>query len=114
MRTSVLESLFGKVTCCRSATSLETRPQQRSFFCEFCELCKNTFFAEHHGTTASDYRGNKGKRFLECFLSVSCVNQKKNGKEKQEEFQSVYLTKAAACTQNNVKCYIPHEESRLG
>ena len=27
-----------------------------SFF-KFCEICKNTFFAEHHMTTASDYSG---------------------------------------------------------
>ena len=25
------------------------------FSCEFCEICKNTFFAEHHRTTASSY-----------------------------------------------------------
>ena len=25
------------------------------FCCEFCEICKITFFAEHHRTTASDY-----------------------------------------------------------
>ena len=25
------------------------------FSCEFCEICKNTFFAEQHRTTASDY-----------------------------------------------------------
>ena len=24
-------------------------------FCEFCEICKNTVFAGHHWTTASDY-----------------------------------------------------------
>ena len=25
------------------------------FSCEFCKIRKNTFFAEHHQTTASDY-----------------------------------------------------------
>ena len=25
------------------------------FPCEFCEICKSIFFAEHHWTTASDY-----------------------------------------------------------
>ena len=25
------------------------------FSCEFCEICKSTFFAEQHRTTASDY-----------------------------------------------------------
>ena len=34
------------------------------FSCEFCKICKNTFFAEHQGTTASDYssiNSNEGK-----------------------------------------------------
>ena len=29
------------------------------FSCEFCENCKNTFFAEHHRMTASDYNSIK-------------------------------------------------------
>ena len=38
------------------------------FSCEFCEICKNVFFAEHHWTTASNYtsinssEGRIGKR----------------------------------------------------
>ena len=38
------------------------------FSCEFCKICKNTFFAEQHRTTASDYsninssEGSIGKR----------------------------------------------------
>ena len=38
------------------------------FSCEFCGICKNTFFAEQHRTTASDYssinssEGSVGKR----------------------------------------------------
>ena len=44
---------FDKVRRYRSATSLEERLQ--AFSCEFCEIYKNTFFAEHHRTTASDY-----------------------------------------------------------
>ena len=34
------------------------------FSCEFCEICKNTFFAEQHLATASDYNseGSTGKR----------------------------------------------------
>ena len=38
------------------------------FSCEFCEICKNNFFAEQHRTTASDYssinssEGSIGKR----------------------------------------------------
>ena len=45
---------FNEVRCCISATSFKTRLQY-SLFCEFWEICKNTFFAEHHQTTASDY-----------------------------------------------------------
>ena len=38
------------------------------FSCEFCEICKNTFLAEQHRATASDYNsinsseGSIGKR----------------------------------------------------
>ena len=28
------------------------------FWCEFCEICQNTLFAEQHRTTVSDYSGN--------------------------------------------------------
>ena len=31
------------------------RPLAQVFSCEFCKIRKNTFFAEHHQTTASDY-----------------------------------------------------------
>ena len=47
-RKNVPESfIFDKVKLCRSAASLKT--------CEFCKICKNTFFAENHQKTASDY-----------------------------------------------------------
>ena len=29
------------------------------FSCEFCEICKNIFFAEHNGATVSDYSSIK-------------------------------------------------------
>ena len=45
---------FDKVKLYRSVTSLKTSLVQ-VFSCEFCEICKNTFFAEHHQTTTSDY-----------------------------------------------------------
>ena len=45
---------FDKVKLCRSVTSLKTSLAQ-VFSCEFCEICKSTFFAEHHRTTTSDY-----------------------------------------------------------
>ena len=44
-------SFLHKVRRCRFATSLKTRLQNKFFF----EICKKTFFAEHHRTTASDY-----------------------------------------------------------
>ena len=31
------------------------RPLAQVFSCEFCKIRKNTFFAEHHQTTAFDY-----------------------------------------------------------
>ena len=31
------------------------------FSCEFCEICKNTFFAEHDLVTASDYSSVNGR-----------------------------------------------------
>ena len=43
---------FDKVKLCRPATSLKTLEQV--FSSEICEICWNTFFAEHHPTTASD------------------------------------------------------------
>ena len=42
--------LFDKVSLCRSATSFKSRFQHRQFV-----ICKNTFFAKHHRTTALDY-----------------------------------------------------------
>ena len=39
-KTTVPESLFNKVTCCMSATLLKKKLQ------EFCEIYKNTYFAE--------------------------------------------------------------------
>ena len=39
----------------KSAASLKTRPQRRCFLVNYCKFRKNTFFAEHHQTTASDY-----------------------------------------------------------
>ena len=34
------------------------------FSCEFCEICKNTFFAEHHRTTASYFSSINGDEGL--------------------------------------------------
>ena len=42
---------FDKVKFCRSSTSLLS--------CEFCEICKNTFFAEHDRATVLDYSSIK-------------------------------------------------------
>ena len=46
---------FDKVKLCRSPALLKTRLYPRCFFCEFCKIRRNTFFAEHHQTTASGY-----------------------------------------------------------
>ena len=47
-RKNVPESfVFDKVKLCRSVASLKT--------CEFCKIRKNTFFADNHQKTASDY-----------------------------------------------------------
>ena len=38
--------------------------QRKKTNCEFCEICKNTFFAAHHRTAASYYSsisGNEGR-----------------------------------------------------
>ena len=43
---------------------LKKKSLAQGFSCEFCKICKNTFFAEHHRTTASYYssiNGNKGR-----------------------------------------------------
>ena len=44
---------FDKVKLCRSATSLKSRLFSAGVSCEFCEICKNIFFAEHNRTNAS-------------------------------------------------------------
>ena len=47
--------IFDKVKLSRSATSFKTSLQCRFFSCEVCGICWNTFFKEHHRTTACDY-----------------------------------------------------------
>ena len=46
---------FIKVASLRAATLLK-RDLGKSVFGEFCEVFKNTFFAEHHRVAASDIR----------------------------------------------------------
>ena len=59
---------FDEVKLCRSATSLKARLSRRCFLVNFCKICKNTYFAEHHWATVSDYssikssEGRIGKR----------------------------------------------------
>ena len=45
--------VFNKVAGLRPATLLKKEAHAQVFSCEFCEISKNTFFAEHLGTTAS-------------------------------------------------------------
>ena len=40
----------------RGCNFIRKRLWQKVFFCEFYEIFKNTFFAEHHRVTASDIR----------------------------------------------------------
>ena len=55
----------------------KNEPLAQVFSCEFCEICKNTYFAEHHGKTASDFssinssEGRIGKRNCKLW----CKNQ---------------------------------------
>ena len=52
------EGFFEKILCEISQNSKENICAGISFLvfsCEFCEICKNTFFAEQHRTTAPDY-----------------------------------------------------------
>ena len=44
---------FNKVLGLRSATLLKKETLAQVFSCEFCKIFKNTFFTEHHRTTAS-------------------------------------------------------------
>ena len=47
---------FAKFTRKHLCQKSETLAQV--FSCEFCQICKKAFFAEHHRTTASDYSSN--------------------------------------------------------
>ena len=38
---------------------IKSESSAQVFSCEFCEICKNTFFAEHDQATASDYSSIK-------------------------------------------------------
>ena len=45
--------VFNKVAGLRPATLLKKRLWHRCFYCEFCEISRNTFFTEHIWTTSS-------------------------------------------------------------
>ena len=45
--------VFNKVAGLRPATLLKKEAHAQVFSCEFCEISKNPFFAEHLWTTAS-------------------------------------------------------------
>ena len=42
---------FAKLLACNF---IEKEPLEQVFFCEFSEISRNTFFTEHHRTTASE------------------------------------------------------------
>ena len=50
------QSLFDKVSGVKPATLLKKETLAQMFFCEFCEISKNTF-TEHLWATASGYLG---------------------------------------------------------
>ena len=61
---------------------------------EFCEICKNTFFAEHDRATASDYSGvNSGERRI--------------GKRKFKLWYKIW----SICTNLSQKCELSKEGS---
>ena len=48
----------GRIVNRASVSCRNSRPKgslKYVFPCEFCEICKSTFFAEQHRTTASDF-----------------------------------------------------------
>ena len=59
-RISFLIKLLTLQTCC----FIKSKSLAQVFSCEFCENCKNIFFAEHHQTAASYFsstNGNEGR-----------------------------------------------------
>ena len=51
--TCVLESLFNKVTGLQACNFVKKTLQHKCFFCECCEIFKNTYFEEHLATADS-------------------------------------------------------------
>ena len=47
MKIPVLESLFIKVAGAQASNFIKKKLQHRCFFCEICEIFKNTYFEEH-------------------------------------------------------------------
>ena len=54
-KTSVPESLFLAKLNLQTCSFIKNEALLQVFSCEFCKIRKNTFFAEHHQTSASDY-----------------------------------------------------------
>ena len=54
MKTPVPKSLFNKVPGLRPACLLIKETLAQVFFCQFCEIFKNTFLKEHLWTTDSE------------------------------------------------------------
>ena len=67
----------------RPATLLGKRLWYRYFFCEFCEISKNTFSTEHLQTTAFEFLQKDIDKFNECQTNESAKKihlRRKKGK----------------------------------
>ena len=53
-------SFFIKLLTLYICCFIKNKSLAQVFSCEFCEICKNTFFAEHHRTTDSYYSSTNG------------------------------------------------------
>ena len=75
-KTPVQESLFNKVAVL-PATLFKKETLAQVFFCEFCQISKNTFFKEHVWVTASQHWIMLESLFFAHFNAVHNINENK-------------------------------------
>ena len=63
--TLILVSLCNKVAVPQPEYLLKKRPRHRYFFCDFCDIFKNTFFTEQRRVTISGSLGYYLKTYLD-------------------------------------------------
>ena len=78
-KTPVQESLFNKVAVL-PATLFKKETLAQVFFCEFCQISKNTFFKEHVWVTASQHLIMLETLFFAHFNAVHNINENKTRK----------------------------------